>query len=336
MDCLGLCAGLSLGNPFAFASDAGANDSTTGTSLEEIVVTATKREENLSKVPISVTAFTQADMALAGMQDVSDITAVTPGVEFDTGAITGYAAGTLTNLAIRGINSNVGYSTTGVYLDDTGIQGRVNPFSNFGMPYPLLFDLNRVEIARGPQGTLFGAGAEGGTIRFIFNQPNLTDFSGYARAELASTEYGAPSYEAGVAAGGPLISNQLGFRASAWYRNDGGYVNEMDPFTQTVTKSNADYHESKAFRLALTGVIAEGWTVTPSIIYQDKLIHDTSQYFNYLSNPGAGQFNNGKLTRQASNESFYLPEIKFEGNLGFATFTSISSYFSDSPPRYLI
>ena len=77
-------------------------------------------------------------------------------------------------------------------------------------------------MLRGPQGTLFGAGSEGGTVRYITPQPSLTTYSGYAHSEVADTQHGAPSYEFGAAAGGPIVEDKLGFRISAWVRRDGG------------------------------------------------------------------------------------------------------------------
>jgi iron complex outermembrane recepter protein len=162
----------------AFASQdfAATNESSQGAELEAIVVTATKREENIQNVPVSIYAMSQNDLVLAGAKNMDDIAALSPGIQFDNQS--GYGTGTLTFISIRGVNSGIGASTTGVYIDDTAVQGRLNQFTNFGNSYPVTFDLNRVEVARGPQGTLFGAGAEGGTVRFIFNQPNLQSFSG--------------------------------------------------------------------------------------------------------------------------------------------------------------
>src|SRR6202522_3062987 len=174
---------------------------TEASALEEIVVTATKREESLSKIPISATVFSAEAIAASGIKGIAELAALTPGVEYDSNAHWG--AGVLTNLAIRGIDSRVGASTTGIYIDDAPIQARNG---NFGNPYPITFDLARVEVLRGPQGTLFGAGAEGGAVRFITNDPSTTDTSALTRAETSFTEYGAPSYEAGTAVGGPLIA----------------------------------------------------------------------------------------------------------------------------------
>ncbi len=93
------------------------------------------------------------------------------------------------NISIRGISGTGGAGTTGIYLDDTPIQMRSLAF-NPDEALPKSFDIERVEVLRGPQGTLFGAGSEGGTVRYITTQPSLTNTSIYSRAEVATTEGG--------------------------------------------------------------------------------------------------------------------------------------------------
>ncbi|HEY2339719.1 MAG TPA: Plug domain-containing protein, partial [Steroidobacteraceae bacterium] len=121
--------------------------------LQEVVVTATRREEELSKVPISVTALTQEAIDRRGIKDINDIVRFTPGVTIDNSGTNA--------ISIRGISSSAGAGTTGIYIDDTPIQMRSVGF-NPDDTLPKTFDLQRVEVLRGPQGTLFGAGAEGG------------------------------------------------------------------------------------------------------------------------------------------------------------------------------
>ena len=142
--------------------------------LAEIVVTATRKEESLSRVPISVTALTSEMLDARGIKDFQDVARFTPGVQIDN-------TGT-NNIAIRGIASTGGAGTTGIYLDDSPIQMRALAF-NPDEALPKSFDLDRVEVLRGPQGTLFGAGSEGGTVRFITPTPSLTAMSGYAHTE---------------------------------------------------------------------------------------------------------------------------------------------------------
>src|SRR3984885_13395036 len=211
------------------------------TQLAEITVTATRREESLSKVPISVSAFSQETMDQRGVKDITDLVRYTPGVSIDQ-------TGT-NNISIRGISSSGGAGTTGIYIDDTPIQMRSLGF-NPDDTLPKTFDLDRVEVLRGPQGTLFGAGSEGGTVRYILAQPSLTTATSYVKSKVSDTEYGEPSYEAGVAHGGPIIDGTLGFRVSAWFRRDGGWIDRVDPTTGAVVDANANHDQTLVLRLA--------------------------------------------------------------------------------------
>ena len=146
--------------------------------LEEVVVTATRRSEVMSRVPISVTALNQDSMDERGVKDFQDLVRYTPGVNIDQ---------SITNaISIRGISSSGGAGTTGIYLDDTPIQMRSVGF-NPDDTLPKTFDLDRVEVLRGPQGTLFGAGSEGGTVRYILTAPKLT-----ARAPTLAVSWPLP------------------------------------------------------------------------------------------------------------------------------------------------
>jgi outer membrane receptor protein involved in Fe transport len=210
---------------------------TDSAGLEEVIVTATRRAESIRDVPASIAAFGQQQMDIQGMRDVDDIAKFTPGVQFGRGG--GFGADLDTGISIRGISSGgVGGATTGIYIDDTPIQARSTAASgNFSSnAYPRLFDIERVEVLRGPQGTLFGSGAEGGAIRFITPEPSRESWSSYVRSEIGFTQYGAPSYEAGVAGGGPLVEGKVGFRASVWTRRDGGYVDRRSWYTNALTE----------------------------------------------------------------------------------------------------
>jgi len=208
-----------------YASNAAVAQSSGDDVLQEVVVTATKQAEPLSKVPISIAAFTAETMDRQGVRSIQDIASLTPGLTFSRDT---FGGGTDTSISIRGVRSDSGAATTGIYIDDVPIQIRSNVQTSFGSSFPQVFDLERIEVLRGPQGTLFGAGAQGGAVRFITPTPSLTDSSLYARTEIGSTEHGDISYEGGAAVGVPLVDNVLGLRASAWYRREGGFV-DRDP-----------------------------------------------------------------------------------------------------------
>ena len=316
---LHLCiAGLMAGTAGSVVQAAEANAEPLSGGLEEIVVTATRREENLSKVPISISAYTQETMDNKGIKDFTDIVRFTPGVTIDAG---------LTNsVSIRGISSSGGAGTTGIYIDDTPIQIRALGF-NPDDTLPKTFDLDRVEVLRGPQGTLFGAGSEGGTVRYIMTQPSLTKFSSYARAETSYTQGGAPSYEAGIAAGGPVIEDVLGVRASAWFRRDGGYVDRIDPTTLSILDRNANHDQTTVLRFAATWAPFKGVAVTPAILYQNRERNDVSYYWPIYSDPNADRYESANPTPRGEPDRYVLPSLKITADIGPTTFTSNSSFY---------
>jgi iron complex outermembrane receptor protein len=298
--------------------DRNVSPDTSATALQEIVVTATRREESLSKVPISITALTQDNMDTLGIKDVNDLVRFTPGLSI-------IDQGNLVSITIRGIGSSAGASTTGIYIDDTPIQERALETANQAIPKA--FDLDRVEVLRGPQGTLFGAGSEGGTVRYIMTQPSLTTFSSYARSEVSYTEGGAPSYEAGVAAGGPLIDGTLGVRASLWYRKDGGWIDLVNPYTRAPVQDNNNYGETTAARIAATWAPSSAISITPSVMYQNRKLHDLQTYWGVLSDAENNQFVSGEPTRTPEDDSYGLGSLKITVDMGPAQLISNTSGF---------
>jgi len=316
----GALVAMTLGLSGVAAADADTADESTG-PLQEIVVTATRHEENLSKVPISVTALTQDMMDVRGIKDFQDVAKFTPGVNIDN-------SGT-NNISIRGISSTGGAGTTGIYLDDTPIQMRALAF-NPDEALPKAFDLDRIEVLRGPQGTLFGAGSEGGTVRYITTQPSLTKTSFYSRDEVSYTEGGAPSYEAGIAAGTPLIDGTLGVRVTAWYRYDGGWIDRIDPYSLDLQQKNANYDQTKLFRIAFVYAPSDNWTVTPSFSYQDRYRNDVESYWGLYSNPSNNQYVNADPTQRTDPDIYYITALKIQGDLGPVRLINNTSYFKRS------
>jgi len=312
-----LCGVLAAWSPGQVLADTAGAEETTG-PLQEIVVTATRHEEGLSKVPISVTALTQEAMDVRGIKDFQDVARFTPGVDIDN-------SGT-NNISIRGIASSGGAGTTGIYLDDTPIQMRALAF-NPDEALPKSFDIDRIEVLRGPQGTLFGAGSEGGTVRYITNQPSLTKDSIYSRDEVSYTQGGEPSYEAGVAAGGPLVDGTLGGRVSVWYRRDGGYIDRIDPVTLATDEKNANYDETMLIRVALLWAPNDHLKITPSFYYQDRYRNDVESYWPLYSNPGSDRYVSADPTQRSAPDRFALPALKIEGDLGAVKLISNTSYY---------
>ncbi len=282
-------------------------------------MTATRHEESLSKVPISVTALTQDAMDERGIKDFQDIARFTPGVNIDTSGTNA--------ISIRGISSSAGAGTTGIYIDDTPIQMRSLGF-NPDDTLPKTFDLERVEVLRGPQGTLFGAGAEGGAVRYILTKASTTESSTYVRSEVSYTQYGQPSGEFGIAHGEPIIDGVFGLRASVWYRYDGGWINRADDTTGAIIDHNVNFSNSVAGRITGTWTPTSTLTVTPSVMYQQQDKNDDSTYWPAYSDASAGHFNTATPEKVGGPDTYYLPSLKVQWDLGGSQLISNSSYFS--------
>jgi outer membrane receptor protein involved in Fe transport len=232
-------------------------------SLEEVVVTATRQTDTVNRVPLSVTAQTQKNLDQQGIRAITDLVATVPGLQVNQQLGSGVG-----NFALRGIvQSSAGAATTGFYLDDTPLQKRNvagGVATANGTPVPPLFDLDRIEVLRGPQGTLYGGSSEGGTIRYIQPQPSLTSFSEYGKIQGSVPKSGASSGEVGLAVGGPIVKDKLGFRVSGYRKHQGGFIDMVDPIANQVWKSNTGKDDISELRAAITWAPTEAARITAS------------------------------------------------------------------------
>lgn len=260
--------------PASTAAPTAAQDSDDQGPLQEVLVTATHVEEGINHVPITMSAITQDNLDRIGITDASSLAAAVPGLNAGNG-IQGKQTFTL-----RGIGSTVGAATTGVYLDDTPLtqyQGTGVDQSN-GAPVPELFDLQRVEVLEGPQGTLYGGSSEGGTVRFITPTPSLTQYSGFARAQVEDTWYGAPGYLYGAAGGGPIVQNQSGLRLSVVDHKTGGWLDVYNPystgpFPDEDIQKNANWSDEFAARASFLLQITDNGTLQINYYHHQSFLN---------------------------------------------------------------
>ena len=195
------------------ASGTSANDSK-GLEIPDIVVTARRTTERLQDTPMSVAVITADTIEKTSATTLEDLGRQIPGLTIIS------AAPGQNTITLRGLSGN---NTVGFYLDDTpltiGIGNAVQP-TNFDMD-PALFDLDRVEVLRGPQGTLYGASSFGGTIRYITNQPNLSETHVTAKVIASGREDGGFNEEVDGLINQPIIPGYLAVRAMVAYSDDG-------------------------------------------------------------------------------------------------------------------
>lgn len=328
----GLLATTGIARASTLAEDASADDAPVATDQPgEIVVTAQRRNEIASKVPISIATYSQAQMDQQGIRKIDDISRLTPALNFTS--TSGVNANNGTNISIRGIASEVGSATTAIYIDDTPIQVRNITYLG-GNPYPRVFDLERVEVLRGPQGTLFGASAEGGAVRFITPAPSFTATSAYARSEISHTQNGSESFEGGLALGGP-ISDTVAVRASGWIRKDGGYIDQVRPGTNTVLAKDVNSQTTLVARAALSWRPVEELTITPSVFFQQLNVDAQDQFWEDYGNAAKRDYVTGVYNVEPTEDRLIQPALKMEYDFGDVVFVSNTSYFKrDLDQRY--
>ena len=309
--------------PAANAASAPASDQ----QVEVVVVTAQRREVVITKVPMSVAAVSAAALEKQSIKDIGDISRVTPGLTLSSSDPSGES-----NIAIRGISSVVGAATTGIYIDDAPVQiGNISgcPFLCVGNPLPKIFDLERVEVLRGPQGTLYGSSSEGGAVRFITATPKLSGaVTGLAHVEASTTQGGAPSAEAGVVLDSPLLTDVAGLRVSLWDQHEGGYVDAYSPTTGQRLRRNANSSNAQVARLALRIEPSDDLTITPSYYYQNSRQADRATYSEALG-VDKSNFN----IAQPDHDRFGIAALSIDYDFKLFTLKAITSNLNRTEDR---
>src|SRR5437763_552380 len=225
-------------------ADQGAAQSGSGTTaagaaaqtLEEVVVTAEKRESTVQKTPISVTAIEGTALQAQGVTDMLTLAQQVPGISFKT------SGPGQTEFEMRGLTSTGGESpTVGFYLDDTALTPAAMAQNGKTVIDPSLFDLSRVEVLRGPQGTLYGAGSMGGTIKLVTNQPNPRAFAANVEGIGSGTSGGGFNHTENVMLNVPLMQDVVALRLVGTDKRIDGWTDRavLNPFPIEVNNSTA-------------------------------------------------------------------------------------------------
>lgn len=190
-------------------------------ALQEIIVTATRRAQNISEVPLSITAFSQEDLNIKGVVGYEGLARETPGVVLNR------PSANFNNFTARGIATN-GYganlqSTVAVYIDELPI----STIGNTTVLDPTLFDVERVEFLRGPQGTLFGSGSLSGAMRILTKSPDLRKFDAAGQVDYGLTGSDSLRQRYNLMLNTPLVEDELALRVVGFYRHEEGYLDNV-------------------------------------------------------------------------------------------------------------
>ena len=320
--------------------------------LEEIVVTAEKREATIETTAISITALSGADILDRGFTDLASLMKTVPGVSIRT------SGPGMTEFEMRGVASNGGNSpTVGFYFDETSLTAPAATNEGKIVISPDLYDLNRVEVLRGPQGTLYGSGSMGGTIKVVPNAPNPETFDASAEVKLADTDHGGFDHAENGMVNLPFWGDKAALRIVASYSYDSGWIDRVviapgqfplpsglinGPYGPYYTvRGNVlaapiatEYHdvndvEKRAVRLSAVFKPVDGLTITPSYFYQ-KLRSGGLPYID--STPGTDAFYQPFDTPERYSDEFRLAALSVKYHTDDFEISSATAYWSRHEP----
>ncbi|QKR98508.1 TonB-dependent receptor [Sphingomonas sp. CL5.1] len=294
------------GNTAPAAAPAQGNDA-------DIVVTALKRDTRLQETPIAISAVSAQTIANAGVQNIADLHSQVPGLNFVDGGPSNR------RVVIRGIQAT-GEPTVGVYYDETPVTGTVGASNDAGGSTPelRLFDVDRVEALRGPQGTLYGSGSMGGTLRIIYKKPEYrlaADFDG----TMSATQHGAPNQEMNGMINLPIVDQKIALRVVGFFKRNGGYIDNT-----WLNVKNINAEESYGGRAILRIQPVEAWTIDAAVYYNNSSTDTPSWLLE------KGRYNTDARTRQVVRDEVKLYSLTSTYDFGPVTATGVVSYMERS------
>ncbi|ALJ14451.1 TonB-dependent receptor [Sphingopyxis macrogoltabida] len=339
-----LMAGTAMLPAAAFAQVTGGSDTASEASSGDIIVTAQRYEQRLQDVPLSISAIGADELAARGTTDLKDLQYSVPGLStYEYGVSRQF-------VQLRGLATTIGSSTVGLYLDETplGLDTQGDPFN------VRLYDMERVEVLRGPQATLYGQGSMGGTIRYIPAAPRLDAVGGSFEGEYSSTRYGDSNYKAVGVLNLPIATDKLGVRLVAGYERIGGYIDNAVSGEKNI--NSADIYvlrgtllaqPSDRLSLSLMGVYQESKQANQDFgvvyrttallpqpvndrytLFQGKMSYDLDTALLSFSTSYIDRHNSG----QSDVSAFYLPTLNmifppgFIDRVGTATDSDFNIY----------
>jgi iron complex outermembrane receptor protein len=310
-------------------NDASTNQQTDGAAPDggedEIIVTAQKRAENLQDVPIAIIALGTEKLDELRVTDFDDYAKFVPSISFQS-AGPGFA-----NVYFRGAASgeNANHSgplpSVGMYLDEqpiTTITGALDIH---------VFDIARVEALAGPQGTLYGASSQAGTIRIITNKPDTSGFYGEANFEVNTVAHGGIGYIGEAFVNAPLADNAA-VRVVGWYKKDAGYIDNIagsltfptsgivfnnDPFVE----DNYNDVETYGGRVALQVDLDDNWTVTPQLMGQHQVANGS-----FAQESGLDELETMQFNPERSEDKWFQAALTVQGRIGNFDITYAGAY----------
>ena len=280
--------------------------------FEEIVVTASKRDKSLLDLPQSIQAISGRDIEKLALVSIEDVTSLVPNLNLNSSAKRG---GGFNIRGVAALSEQFSqFATVGLYLDETPIS---DGFANFDIA---MYDLERVEVLKGPQGTLYGEGSLSGTIRVITKKPEMNIFSAGALTALETTRHGEMSYRASAAINIPLANDVAALRIAASHKDDGGFIDATSGIGAVIEEDVNDT-KSTYLKAALKLQLSDNFEMMPSFIYQKRTVD--AGIIDAIALPDLTGFSNGP---NDLSEELKIYSLEANYDLGWADLVSSTSY----------
>ena len=309
-----------------FSTEVGAQQESATGGLDEIVVTATRREESIQAVPLSITAVTQTALENRAATGFFDYGSSIPNLSFSySGGAQSAGVSSSRSIAIRGIQ---GAGTTGFYIDETPVPDSIDP---------KVMDITQIEVLRGPQGTLYGALSMGGTVRVLTQQPNTRNLEITAHGSFSDTDQtNQPNYQLDSAVNLPLVDRRLAIRLSATHEESGGYFDNYAQETDTTVR-NLGKSMTDGGQVAILWQITDDLTVTPRVMYQRTNLdglplglvsYDAASTTPIAIRPTSYTIVSPFNVPESASDEWSLASLDFKYRRSWGTFVFSSSYFN--------
>ena len=290
-------------------------------AINEVIVTATRRAERLQDVPEAITAIDGDAIAAHGLNQIDDLVKMVPGLSVSVREPGG------TSIIFRGVaSSGVQFgsvSSSGLYLDE-------QPITQSGRsPDPRFIDIERIEALRGPQGTLFGASSQSGTLRVITNKPNPARFESWADAEISTTRGGDVSHDLSAMVNLPLVDDKLTLRLVGFTTEDAGFIDNVlgDSLGGTydnadVVKKNVNDIKTNGGRASLRWDMSDAVNATLGVVFQNTKASGHGDV-----DIGAGDLKQVRFSKESLDDKWYQAALTVNASLPFAEAVVSASYF---------
>lgn len=296
-------------------------DTPDSSKVQSVTVTADRRAESIKRVPASVTAVTGTQLESLGAARIDDFIALIPGM----GMVGGRPGNRL--ITLRGITSGGDQqnATVGTYIDDVPV-GSSTTFGQGSRVKPDVdvFDLDRLEVLRGPQGTLYGANSLGGLLKYVTLQPDPTAFSAFGRAEVMSVAHGGTGYGANAGFNTPLGDHESALRVSTFTRDEPGYIDNVAPGGKKDTNELHSTGGRIAYAITpITGFHIRAAAMTQTFKTDGEPTEDVSLT---TGQPTVGEYEQARYTSEASKQNFNLYSLSMDLDVAGGMLLSVTSY----------